>query len=103
MHGGQFVRRHRGGGYTSVGHHPLDMGGVGMSNTAVRLVGFACGLAALAGMVYSAPADAAKTKMGCERGGICGARPAPDSACPVASAPCTILSQVSQEAADQVA
>ena len=39
-----------------------------MSYTAVRFVGFACGLAALAVMVYSAPADAAKTKMGCERG-----------------------------------
>jgi len=36
----------------------------------MRFVGVACGLAALAfaGMVYSAPADAAKTKMGCERG-----------------------------------
>jgi hypothetical protein len=36
----------------------------------MRFVGVACGLAALAlaGMVYSAPADAAKSKMGCERG-----------------------------------
>jgi hypothetical protein len=36
----------------------------------MRIVGVACGLAALAlaGMVYSAPADAAKSKMGCERG-----------------------------------
>jgi hypothetical protein len=36
----------------------------------MRFVGFACGLAALAlaGMVYAAPADAAKSKMGCERG-----------------------------------
>jgi hypothetical protein len=36
----------------------------------MRFVGVACGLAALAfaGMVYAAPADAAKSKMGCERG-----------------------------------
>ena len=37
----------------------------------MRFVGVVCGLGALAlaGLVYSAePADAAKTKMGCERG-----------------------------------